>query len=185
MQGRKWKAELLSPAGDIDGAVGAINAGADAIYLGTEEFSARAYAKNLTIEETIEMIHYAHLYHRKLYLTMNTLLKNVEFSRALSILERLYLAGLDAVIVQDLGLLSCLHQYFPELEIHVSTQLSILSAAGMEWLKEYHVTRVVPGRELSLAELREMKKTGLELECFIHGAMCYAYSGRCLMSSLA
>lgn len=185
MSGRKWKAELLSPAGDIDGAVGAINAGADAIYLGTEEFSARAYAKNLTIEEIIEMIHYAHLYHRKLYLTMNTLLKNVEFPKALSILERLYLAGLDAVIVQDLGLLSCLHQYFPELEIHVSTQLSILSAAGMEWLKEYHVTRVVPGRELSLAELREMKKTGLELECFIHGAMCYAYSGRCLMSSLA
>lgn len=185
MSGRKWKAELLSPAGDIDGAVGAINAGADAIYLGTEEFSARAYAKNLTIEETIEMIHYAHLYHRKLYLTMNTLLKNVEFPKALSILERLYLAGLDAVIVQDLGLLSCLHQYFPELEIHVSTQLSILSAAGMEWLKEYHVTRVVPGRELSLAELREMKETGLELECFIHGAMCYAYSGRCLMSSLA
>lgn len=185
MPEKKRKAELLSPAGDIDGAVGAINAGADAIYLGTEEFSARAYAKNLTIEETIEMIRYAHLYHRKLYLTMNTLLKTVEFSKALSILDRLYLAGLDAVIVQDLGLLSCLHQYFPELEIHVSTQLSILSAAGMEWLKGYHVTRVVPGRELSLAELREMKKTGLELECFIHGAMCYAYSGRCLMSSLA
>ncbi|MDE6530713.1 MAG: U32 family peptidase [Lachnospiraceae bacterium] len=185
MPEKKRKAELLSPAGDIDGAAGAINAGADAIYLGTEEFSARAYAKNLTIEETIEMIHYAHLYHRKLYLTMNTLLKTVEFSKALSILDRLYLAGLDAVIVQDLGLLSCLHQYFPELEIHVSTQLSILSAAGMKWLKEYHVTRVVPGRELSLTELREMKKTGLELECFIHGAMCYAYSGRCLMSSLA
>lgn len=182
---KKRKSELLSPAGDVVGAVGAINAGADAVYLGTEEFSARAYAKNLTIEETIEMIHYAHLYHRKLYLTMNTLLKTVEFSRALAILERLYLAGLDAVIVQDLGLLACLHQYFPDMEIHVSTQLSILSAAGMEWLKRYHVTRVVPGRELSLAELKEMKKTGMELECFIHGAMCYAYSGRCLMSSLA
>lgn len=179
------KTELLSPAGDIDGAVGAINAGADAVYLGTEEFSARAYAKNLTIEETIEMIQYAHLYHRKLYLTMNTLLKTMELPRALSVLERLYLAGLDAVIVQDLGLLSCLHQYFPELEIHASTQLSVLSAAGMEWLRDYHVTRVVPGRELSLAELVELKKTGMELECFIHGAMCYAYSGRCLMSSLA
>lgn len=185
MPEKKRKAELLSPAGDIDGAAGAINAGADAVYLGTEEFSARAYAKNLTMEETIEMIHYAHLYHRKIYLTMNTLLKTMEFSKALSVLDRLYLAGLDAVIVQDLGLLACLHQYFPELEIHVSTQLSVLSAAGMEWLKEYHVTRVVPGRELSLAELKEMKKTGLELECFIHGAMCYAYSGRCLMSSLA
>ncbi len=185
MPEKKRKTELLSPAGDIDGAVGAINAGADAVYLGTEEFSARAYAKNLTIEETIEMIQYAHLYHRKLYLTMNTLLKTMEFPRALSVLDRLYQAGLDAVIVQDLGLLSCLHQYFPELEIHASTQLSVLSAAGMEQLKEYHVTRVVPGRELSLAELVELKKTGMELECFIHGAMCYAYSGRCLMSSLA
>lgn len=185
MPEKKRKTELLSPAGDIDGAAGAINAGADAVYLGTEEFSARAYAKNLTIEETIEMIHYAHLYHRKIYLTMNTLLKTMEFSKALSVLDRLYLAGLDAVIVQDLGLLACLHQYFPELEIHASTQLSVLSSAGMEWLKEYHVTRIVPGRELSLAELKEMKKTGLELECFIHGAMCYAYSGRCLMSSLA
>lgn len=185
MPEKKRKTELLSPAGDIDGAIGAVNAGADAVYLGTEEFSARAYAKNLTIEETIEMIHYAHLYHRKLYLTMNTLLKTMEFLRALSVLDRLYQAGLDAVIVQDLGLLSCLHQYFPELEIHASTQLSVLSAAGMERLKEYHVTRVVPGRELSLAELVELKKTGMELECFIHGAMCYAYSGRCLMSSLA
>ncbi len=185
MPEKKRKAELLSPAGDVAGAAGAINAGADAVYLGTEEFSARAYARNLTIEETIEMIHYAHLYHRKLYLTMNTLLKTVEFSRAIAILDRLYLAGLDAVIVQDLGLLACLHRYFPDLEIHVSTQLSVLSAAGMEWLKEYHVARVVPGRELSLAELKEMKKTGMELECFIHGAMCYAYSGRCLMSSLA
>lgn len=185
MSEKKRKAELLAPAGDIDGAAGAINAGADAVYLGTEEFSARAYAKNLTIEETIEMIHYAHLYQRKIYLTMNTLLKTMEFSRALSVLDRLYMAGLDAVIVQDLGLLACLHSYFPKLEIHVSTQLSILSADGMERLKEYHVKRVVPGRELSLAELKEMKKTGMELECFIHGAMCYAYSGRCLMSSLA
>lgn len=185
MPEKKRKSELLAPAGDIDGAAGAINAGADAVYLGTEEFSARAYAKNLTIEETIEMIHYAHLYQRKIYLTMNTLLKTMEFSRALTVLDRLYMAGLDAVIVQDLGLLACLHSCFPKLEIHVSTQLSILSAKGMEWLKKYHVTRVVPGRELSLAELKEMKKTGMELECFIHGAMCYAYSGRCLMSSLA
>lgn len=185
MPEKKRKVELLSPAGDVDAAAGAIDAGADAVYLGTEEFSARAYAKNLTIEETIEMIHYAHLHHRKLYLTLNTLLKTMEFSRALLVVERLYLAGLDAVIVQDLGLLACLHQYFPELEIHASTQLSVLSGAGMEWLKKYHVKRVVPGRELSLAELKEMKKTGLELECFIHGAMCYSYSGRCLMSSLA
>lgn len=185
MPEKKRKAELLSPAGDAEAAVGAINAGADAVYLGTEEFSARAYAKNLTIEETIEIIRYAHLHHRKIYLTMNTLLKTMEFPRALSVLDRLYLAGLDAVIVQDLGLLACLRRYFPELEIHASTQLSVLSSAGMEWLKRYHVSRVVPGRELSLAELKEMKNTGLELECFIHGAMCYSYSGRCLMSSLA
>lgn len=185
MPDKNKKTELLSPAGDMESAIGAINAGADAVYLGAEEFSARAYAKNLTIDETIETLRYAHLYHKKVYLTMNTLLKTMEFPRALSILDRLYLEGLDAVIVQDLGLLACLRQYFPELGIHASTQLSILSAAGMEWLKEYHVTRVVPGRELSLAELGELKKTGLELECFIHGAMCYSYSGRCLMSSLA
>ncbi|MGN0326328.1 MAG: DUF3656 domain-containing protein [Lachnospiraceae bacterium] len=177
--------ELLAPAGDLQGAVGAINAGADAVYLGAEEFSARAYAKNLSVEEIIEILHYAHLYHRKIYLTMNTLLKTVEWKRAISVLDDLYQAGLDAVIVQDLGLIRYLDHYFPEMEIHASTQLAVLSSAGMEWLKQFHVTRVVPGRELSLAELKEMKRTGLELECFIHGAMCYSYSGRCLMSSLA
>ncbi|MBP3469579.1 MAG: U32 family peptidase [Lachnospiraceae bacterium] len=177
--------ELLAPAGDLQGAVGAINAGADAVYLGAEEFSARAYAKNLSVEEIIEILHYAHLYHRKIYLTMNTLLKTVEWERAIAVLDKLYQAGLDAVIVQDLGLIRSLDHYFHKMEIHASTQLAVLSSAGMEWLKQFHVTRVVPGRELSLAELKEMKQTGLELECFIHGAMCYSYSGRCLMSSLA
>lgn len=179
------KVELLAPAGEMQGAIGAIDAGADAVYLGAADFSARAYAKNLTVEEIISVIRYAHLYQRKIYLAMNTLVKTPELSKAFYILEQLYTAGLDAVIVQDLGLLECLHRYFPELEIHASTQMAVLSRAGMEWLKPYHVTRVVPGRELSLKELIKLKESGLELECFIHGAMCYSYSGRCLLSSLA
>lgn len=179
------KIELLAPAGEMQGVIGAINAGADAVYLGAADFSARAYAKNLTVEEIVSVIRYAHLYRRKIYLAMNTLIKSPEFPRAFNILETLYQAGLDAVIVQDLGLLECLYRYFPEMEIHASTQMAVLSRTGIEWLKQYHVTRIVPGRELSLQELIKLKEAGLELECFIHGAMCYSYSGRCLFSSLA
>ena len=164
--------ELLAPAGELKSAIGAINAGADAVYLGAPSFSARAYAKNLTTEEIVQVISYAHFWNRKVYLALNTLLKDREIKDAVKMLQPLYEAGLDAVIVQDLGLLSLLHQFYPEMEIHASTQMAVLSESGLEFIKNYGVSRVVPGRELSIEEIRNLKKAGLELECFIHGAMC-------------
>ena len=179
------RVELLAPAGELDGVIGAINAGADAVYLGAPSFSARAYAKNLTSDEIIDMIQYAHLFGRKIYLALNILMKNKELQPAIEMLCPLYEAGLDAVIVQDLGLLSMLSKCFPKLELHASTQMAIMSRGGVELLKDYHVKRVVPARELSIEEIIAIKESGLELECFIHGAMCYSYSGRCLLSSMA
>ena len=177
--------ELLAPAGELAGVIGAINAGADAVYLGAEAFSARAYAKNLSSEELIEALDYAHAFDRKIYLACNILLRDHELERIPKILDPLYEQGLDGIIVQDLGLLSFLHKRYPALPLHASTQMSILTAEGAEWLKRMQVSRVVPGRELSLKELKLFKARGIEVECFIHGAMCYSYSGRCLLSSFA
>ncbi|MCR5210890.1 MAG: U32 family peptidase [Lachnospiraceae bacterium] len=184
-EGLLFLPELLSPAGDYETAVGALNAGADAVYLGASAFSARAYAKNLDTEEIAEIIRYAHLFGKKIYLTANILMRNSELKDLLAITDRLYEAGLDGCIIQDLGVLSLFHERYPKMEMHASTQMSVLSAAGVRKLKKYGVTRVVPGRELSLDEVIAIKAEGIQAECFIHGAMCYAYSGRCLMSSLA
>ena len=177
--------ELLAPAGDIKTAIGAINAGADAVYLGAPFYSARAFAKNLSIDEIIYVIRYAHFNHAKVYLAMNTLMKNLELPKALELIEPLYVEGLDGIIVQDYGLLNVMRTAYPSMELHASTQMSVLSRKGAEWLKTKGVVRVVPGRELSLEELKAISDSGIEVECFIHGAMCYSYSGRCLMSSLA
>ncbi|MCR4640458.1 MAG: U32 family peptidase [Lachnospiraceae bacterium] len=177
--------ELLAPAGEAAAVRGAVTAGADAVYLGAGLFSARAYAKNLTESELFDALDYVHLFGKKLYLACNTLIRTRELEAVFAIVDPLYERGLDGVILQDLGLLSLFSQRYPALPLHASTQMSILSAAGVEWLKKKGVCRVVPGRELSLEEIREIKKCGLELECFIHGAMCYSYSGRCLFSSMA
>ncbi|MGN0346286.1 MAG: U32 family peptidase [Lachnospiraceae bacterium] len=177
--------ELLAPAGDYSTAIAALNAGADAVYLGAPSFSARAFAKNLSLEEIIQVIRYAHLWEKKIYLAINILIKNGEFQSAIRTISSLYEAGLDGVIVQDLGLVHVIPDLFPEMEMHISTQMAVLSEGGIEFCKEKKAVRVVPGRELSVPEIKEMKKTGISLECFIHGAMCYSYSGRCLMSSLA
>lgn len=177
--------ELLAPAGDLSTAIAALNAGADAVYLGAPSFSARAFAKNLTLEEIIQVIRYAHLWEKKIYLAINILIKNGEFINAIQTISPLYEAGLDGVIVQDLGLIHVIPDIFPGLELHISTQMAILSEGGIEFCKEKKAVRVVPGRELTVPEVKELKKTGISLECFIHGAMCYSYSGRCLMSSLA
>lgn len=179
------KTELLAPAGDLQTAMGAINAGADAVYLGAPLYSARAFAHNLTLEEIIYVIHYAHLHKAKVYLAMNTLMKNLELIKALEIIEPLYVEGLDGIIIQDYGLMMAVKEAYPSLELHSSTQMAVLSKRGCEWLREKGVIRVVPGRELSLEEIKELTESGVEIECFIHGAMCYSYSGRCLMSSLA
>ena len=179
------KVELLAPAGNFACFRAAINAGADAVYLGGEKFGARAYAGNFSPEEIVDALRIAHIFGRKIYLTVNTLVKESEFHELIPYIRPFYEAGLDGVIVQDLGVLKSLGENFPGLELHASTQMTVTGVYGAEYLKNLGVCRVVPARELSLEEIRDIKsRTGLEIECFIHGAMCYAYSGQCLFSSI-
>lgn len=180
------RAELLAPAGSFETMVAAFRAGADAVYLGGEKFGARAYARNLDQEQMLQAIDYAHLYGKKLYLTVNTVLKGRELEEELyGYLAPFYEAGLDAVIVQDMGVLSFVRKEFPDLPIHASTQMTVSGVESALLLKKAGVTRIVTPRELSLEEIRAMyEATGLEIESFIHGALCYCYSGQCLMSSL-
>ncbi len=178
------KVELLAPAGDMACFRAAVNAGADAVYLGGEEYGARAYASNFTEEEVCEAIRYAHLFGVKVYLTVNTLVKEKELNGLCRFMIPFYEAGLDGVIVQDFGVMEVLKEHFPKLPLHASTQMCIAGKYGADILKEYGVSRIVPARELSLEEIVEIKKeTSMEVECFIHGAMCYSYSGQCLFSS--
>ncbi|MBD5451454.1 MAG: U32 family peptidase [Lachnospiraceae bacterium] len=179
------KVELLAPAGDYQCCMAAINAGADAVYLGGFKFGARAYANNFSKEEIIEALRVAHLFGRKIYLAVNTLVKENEMPELVPYIAPLYEAGLDGVIVQDIGVMKVLKENFPELLLHASTQMTITGVYGAEFVKQLGACRAVPARELSLAEIKDIKvQTGLEIECFIHGAMCYAYSGQCLFSSI-
>lgn len=180
------KIELLAPAGSYEAFEAALGAGADAVYLGGPDFGARAYAKNFSQEELIRAIRTAHLHGRKLYLTVNTLLKNKELQEKLyASLKPAYEEGLDAVIVQDMGVLRFIRRVFPDLPIHASTQMAVTGPEGMKFLESLGVSRVVPARELSLEELKTMhKESPIEIETFIHGALCYSISGQCLMSSI-
>lgn len=177
--------ELLAPAGSFEVFKAVLAAGADAVYLGGRMFGARAYAGNLEDSELLRAIDYAHIHGKKLYLTVNTLVKNTEFSELYNYLRPLYEAGLDAVIVQDYGVMSFVDEYFPGLDMHASTQMTVTHPDYIDFLRKYNVTRVVPARELSIEEIRTLHNydSDMELECFIHGALCYAYSGQCLMSS--
>ncbi len=175
--------ELLSPAGDMDSFVAALAAGADAVYLGLPRYSARASAKNLSKDELLYALDRAHLLEKKIYLTVNTLFKDREIEDLYDLLYEPYRNGLDGVIVQDYGVMIAISQMFSDLPIHVSTQAQVTENAD-ELKKIPHVTRIVPARELSLEEIRKLKvRSGLELECFIHGSLCYSYSGKCLLSS--
>ncbi len=177
--------ELLAPAGNKDAFIGAINAGADAVYLGGTKYSARAYADNFSTEDIIFCIRYAHLRNKKVYLTVNTLMKDDEISELYDYILPLYNAGLDACIVQDFGAFQYLKIHFPQMELHASTQMTITGPSSAKMLKEMGATRIVPAREMSLSELINIKKeSDLEIETFIHGAMCYCYSGQCLFSSI-
>ena len=148
-------------------------------------FGARAYANNFTEEELLEAIDFAHLRGVKVYLTVNTLIKNSEFSKLYDYLLVYYKRGLDAVIVQDIGVVKAIHEYFPSMEIHTSTQMTVTGADGVRFLSQFGVTRVVMAREVSLAEMKRIhEETGMELEAFVHGALCYSYSGQCLFSSI-
>ena len=175
--------ELLAPAGDFQAFLGAVNAGADAVYLAGNLFGARAYAKNFSEEEILEALLYAHVHGKKIYLTVNTLTKNEELKKLFDFLKPFYLAGLDGVIVQDFGVFQYIRNVFPELPVHVSTQMCITSVWGAKEMQKLGATRIVPARELSLDEIREINALGIETECFIHGSMCYCYSGQCLFSS--
>ncbi len=180
------KVEILSPAGSYESLKAAIAAGADAVYIGGSRFGARAFADNLDEEKLLEVIDYVHLHGRKIYLTVNTLLKEQELKKELyDYLLPYYKQGLDAVIVQDMGVLQFVKEHFPNLPIHASTQMTITNVLGAEFLKKQGVERVVTAREMSLSEIEEItKNTDIEIESFVHGALCYCYSGQCLYSSL-
>ncbi|MDE6421294.1 MAG: U32 family peptidase, partial [Lachnospiraceae bacterium] len=185
-ENRIKRTELLAPAGNYECFLAAIHAGADAVYLAGKQFGARAAADNFSRQELVSAIRYAHLFGRRVYMTVNTLLKDEELDGLCAYLSPYVEAGLDAVIVQDFGVLSVIKEEFPYLAIHCSTQMTITDEWGVRLAKELGAVRVVPARELSIDEIRRMKQTcpDMELECFVHGAMCYCYSGQCLMSSM-
>ncbi|MBR3231301.1 MAG: U32 family peptidase, partial [Lachnospiraceae bacterium] len=179
------KTELLAPAGSIEGLKAVIAAGADAVYIGGTKFGARAYADNPDEDDLLDAIDYAHLRDVKVYMTVNTLLKDNEIKELPAYLAPYVERGLDAVLVQDFGVLALLSRTFPDLPLHASTQMTITGPFGASLLKEYGVVRVVPARELSLRELSRIRReSGLEVEAFVHGALCYSYSGMCLFSSM-
>ena len=181
----KDKVEILAPAGSMECLKAAIAAGADAVYTGGALFGARAYAHNLTEEELLEAIDYVHLHGRRLYLTVNTLIKDREMEKQMyDYLLPYYRQGLDAVIVQDIGLFRFIRKHFPDLPIHASTQMTLTGVDGAKFLEKEGAQRIVTSRELSMAEVKKIAdETELEIESFVHGALCYCYSGQCLFSS--
>lgn len=183
---REKEIELLAPAGSYETFCAVLRAGADAVYLGGSQFGARAYADNFTENELLTAIDYAHIHGRSVYLTVNTLFKEEELeNRLYDYLRPYYEQGLDAVIVQDMGALSLIRREFPDMEIHTSTQMTVTGAEGAAYMKSLGASRVVTARELSLSEIRRIhEETGVELESFVHGALCYCYSGQCLLSSM-
>ncbi len=181
----KDRVEILAPAGSMECLKAAIAAGADAVYTGGALFGARAYAHNLTEEELLEAIDYVHLHGKRLYLTVNTLIKDREMEKQMyDYLLPYYRQGLDAVIVQDIGLFRFIRKHFPDLPIHASTQMTLTGVDGAKFLEKEGAQRIVTSRELSMAEVKKIAdETELEIESFVHGALCYCYSGQCLFSS--
>ena len=177
--------ELLAPAGNFECEIQAINNGADAVYLGSNLFSARAFADNFNNDEIVEAINYAHLRNVKVYVTINTLLNEYEIDNAYNLAKFLYEHKVDALLIQDLGLFYRLRKDFPDLELHASTQLHIHNLQGVKNASKLGFKRVVLARESSLELISECTKEDVEIECFVHGAICVSYSGQCLMSSAA
>lgn len=185
---RDKRVELLAPAGSFQSVVAAVNAGADAVYMGGRRFGARAYADSAQAEGedmVMEAIRYCHLFSVKLYMTVNILFKDDELKELFLYIKPYYEAGVDGLIMQDLGAVRVIRSMFPDLEVHASTQQTITSVAGARMAQRFGMTRAVVSRELSLQEIRKIHdESGMELEVFCHGAMCYSYSGACFMSSL-
>ena len=181
---KKSKYELLAPAGDMAALKAAVSAGANAVYLGYDEFSARAKAKNFNKEELREAINYSHLRNVKIYVTFNILIADFEIKRAMESVKMLYDIGVDALILQDLGIAREIRKNFPDFEVHASTQMAVNNFYGAKFLKEMGFSRVVLARETPLFELEKIKELDIDVETFIHGALCVSYSGECLMSSM-
>ena len=181
---KKSKYELLAPAGDMAALKAAVSAGANAVYLGYDEFSARAKAKNFNKEELREAINYAHLRDVKIYVTFNILIADFEIKRAMESVKMLYDIGIDALILQDLGIAREIRKNFQDFEVHASTQMAVNNFYGAKFLKEMGFSRVVLARETPLFELEKIKELDIDVETFIHGALCVSYSGECLMSSM-
>jgi putative protease len=184
MTGLQRTVELLAPAGDARSLRAALAAGADAVYFGLERFSARAFAGNFAGEAAVAAVELAHRWDARAYLALNTLLKDGEMEPALAALEAPYLAGLDALIVADLGFAALVRQQYPRLALHASTQVNTHSSAQLAALSRLGFGRAVLSRELSLYEIAALEPHGLELEAFVHGALCYGYSGDCLLASM-
>ena len=185
--GEKYRAELLAPAGSLSVCKAAVFAGADAVYMGGQKFSARAFAKSSVSEEDelLSAIEFCHLYGVKLFMTVNTLFKEKELQNLTEYLDPYVEAGVDAVIVQDLGVAKVLKEAYPNLPLHASTQMTANTREAVSLLSSFGMERIVLSRELSLLDIADIyKSTGAELEVFVHGAMCYSYSGACFMSSL-
>lgn len=181
----KYKMELLAPAGDWEALLAALAAGADSVYLGGKAFSARQYASNFDLTRLRQSAELLHLHAKKVYVTVNTLISDLEMTEAVHFLTELYNIGIDAVIVQDLGLIRLARKYLPDLELHASTQMTIHNTAGALFLKKLGIKRVVLARELTKTEVQSIKeRSSLEIEVFVHGALCICYSGQCLMSSM-
>ncbi|ACM59558.1 putative protease [Caldicellulosiruptor bescii] len=179
------KVELLAPAGGFEELIAAIKAGADSVYVGAKEFSARAYAKNFSEDELKKAIDFCHERGKKIYLAINTLIYNDEMRKALKLLEFAYKEGIDAVIVQDIGLLFIMINEFPDLPIYASTQMTVHNLAQVKFLEGLGVKRVILSRELSIDEIKNIRQqSSIELEVFVHGALCVSYSGQCLFSSI-
>ena len=180
----KIMTEILSPAGNKEAFLSAIHHGANAIYLGGLQFGARSQAQNFTTEEIIKLIEYAHLYDVKVYVTVNTLIKEKEFGEVLDFVEELYLNNVDAIIIQDIGLATYLLNVYPDIVLHASTQMNIHSVEQAKFLKQLGFKRIVLGRECSIETVKKIKENvDIEIEVFVHGALCMSYSGNCLMSS--
>ncbi len=177
--------ELLAPAGDFECLVAAVEAGADAVYVGGKRFGARAYAKNFDIDELSRAVGYCHLHGAKLYVTLNTLVEDSELADAVEYAAELYNIGVDALIIADLGAIREIRRLVPELELHASTQMSVHSTSGADAAYELGCSRVVLARELSLTDVKSVTEhTKAEIEVFMHGALCVCHSGQCLFSSL-
>lgn len=174
--------ELLAPVGSMDHLKVAINAGAGSVYLSGKDYGARKYAANFTLEEIKDAVNIAHLHNVKVYVTVNTLIKQSELEDVMNYLSKLYAIGVDAVLVQDLGLVDLIRKHLPKLKIHASTQMTAENQLKLDYIESKGIKRIVLPREMRKEEISQLK-TNMELEIFAHGALCYSYSGQCLMSS--